>query len=711
MKKVLLTFAGILMLSFGYSQELKCGLQEKLNALYAQDPQMELEYHKLIKNSQNSEKDYDSTTVYTVPIVFHVLHENGTENISDLQVYDAVEILNEDFRAMNADTAGVVAAFKQIYGDAKIEFKLARFDPYGNCTNGIEHIYTHEANNADDFSKLQQWPRYRYLNVWVTNTIGEAGVAGYAYYPTATDGAGFFRDGIIILNDYIGSFGTSSAYGSRALTHEIGHYLGLAHCWGSTNDPGVSCGDDGINDTPYTIGQDLFCNVTNNSCPTVDPFYGIDQIDNVQNFMEYSYCSKMYTKLQGKAMRNILTGISGQRNQLIDTVTAELTGMDLTTAPPCQPIADFHSTKQYSCLGDALTFEDDSYNGAPTAWEWTFYEGASTQTSNLQNPSITFTTTGYKKVRLVVSNALGSDTLVKDNYVGVWNTDWSYIGPHSFDLNTIAGNSDNFLVFNNEDNHSRFSMKDQYGYDNSKCFKLNTHFDHTAFYPYSNEGLYFDRLGGTKDAIVTPPFNLSNTSSVNVTFKYAYATNALSEDEITEKIVVYSSKNCGDSWTPRKTITGAELNSIGYAGYADVNPTSNTQWKTATVNYNAQTSDINTIFKIEFEASDKASNLFIDDININGTLGVNELDASLDLNVFPNPVGGSEELTVQYLAGNEAVAFDLRDAQGKSLMTEVRNEINQEVSFNLNTTNLSAGCYYLVINSNGFTTTKKVLVF
>ncbi len=37
--------------------------------------------------------------VYKIPIVFHVLHNNGVENISDEQIYDALAILNRDFRS------------------------------------------------------------------------------------------------------------------------------------------------------------------------------------------------------------------------------------------------------------------------------------------------------------------------------------------------------------------------------------------------------------------------------------------------------------------------------------------------------------------------------------------------------------------------------------------------------------------------------------
>lgn len=705
MKKCLLTLAGMLILTSSFAQQFSCGLTEKLNKLYAEDPQMEKDFIKLMKNSMSIAKDGDDSTVFTIPVVFHIIHKYGTENITDAQIFNQMDILNRDYRLLNADTSDVVQEFKQLYSDIKIEFKLAAYDPNGNCTNGIEHIYSHEAYQGDDASKLNQWPRYRYLNVWVVDQM-ENGVAGYAYYPNATDGAGFYRDGIIILNNYIGSIGTGNLNGSRALTHEIGHWLGLPHCWGSTNDPGLACGDDGIDDTPITKGYNLFCPNTAAQAKICDTAI----VENFQNYMEYSYCSVMFTKDQKDVMRTNLQQISGQRNQLIDSANAVFTGINLVTPPVCKPIADFNAANQYNCLGTAITFNDRSYNSDVDTWAWTFTDGSSTITSTSQNPSVTFANTGYHDVTLIVGNQYGYDTIVKNDYIYTWNNAWSHVGPGSYDLNTVAGNSDQFGVFNYEENHSYFKIIQQNGVDNSKCFKLNTYFDNSPYYPYSNEGMYYDRLAGSVDEIITPSFDLTHTTGVTITFDYAYASNGLAESDITEKIIVYASKNCGQTWTPRKTITGAALTTMGYAGYSDTKPTNNTMWKTATANYNATGTDYNTIFKIEFTASDVAGNLYIDNININGTLGINELDTQLDINVYPNPVNDQDELTVAYTAGNEEVTFELRDTQGKAVYNEVRNELNQEVSFNLNTKNLSAGCYYLVIRSNGYTTTKKVMV-
>ncbi|MBK7855670.1 MAG: hypothetical protein IPJ79_12925 [Bacteroidetes bacterium] len=84
---------------------------------------------------------------------------------------------------MNADTASIVPAFQGIAADCEIEFRLARLDPNGNCTNGIDRIKSIKTYDADDASKLNPWPSDEYLNIWTVSNFGtsHANAAAYAY--------------------------------------------------------------------------------------------------------------------------------------------------------------------------------------------------------------------------------------------------------------------------------------------------------------------------------------------------------------------------------------------------------------------------------------------------------------------------------------------------------------------------------------------------
>jgi PKD repeat protein len=81
-------------------------------------------------------------------------------------------------------------------------------------------------------------------------------------------------------------------------------------------------------------------------------------------------------------------------------------------------VANFSANLTTINAGSSVNFTDLSTNN-PTSWSWTF-EGAQTATSALQNPSnIVYPTAGVYDVALTVSNAFGSDTESKTNYITV----------------------------------------------------------------------------------------------------------------------------------------------------------------------------------------------------------------------------------------------------------------------------------------------------
>jgi len=81
------------------------------------------------------------------------------------------------------------------------------------------------------------------------------------------------------------------------------------------------------------------------------------------------------------------------------------------------PVANFSASATTIIVGQSVTFTDLSTNG-PTSWAWTF-NGGTPSTSNLQNPTITYNTVGVYTVSLTATNAFGSDTETKANYITV----------------------------------------------------------------------------------------------------------------------------------------------------------------------------------------------------------------------------------------------------------------------------------------------------
>jgi PKD repeat protein len=79
-----------------------------------------------------------------------------------------------------------------------------------------------------------------------------------------------------------------------------------------------------------------------------------------------------------------------------------------------KPTANFSFAPANPAPGDEVHFSDQS-TGAPTSWQWDFGDAG---TSQEQNPTHTYTTSGIKTVTLVASNASGDDTVVKKVVVG-----------------------------------------------------------------------------------------------------------------------------------------------------------------------------------------------------------------------------------------------------------------------------------------------------
>ena len=80
------------------------------------------------------------------------------------------------------------------------------------------------------------------------------------------------------------------------------------------------------------------------------------------------------------------------------------------------PTANFTAATTSGCSPLVVDFQDQS-TGNPTSWFWEFGNGA---TSTLRNPSTTYFNPGTYTVRLTATNASGSNTLTRTNYITVY---------------------------------------------------------------------------------------------------------------------------------------------------------------------------------------------------------------------------------------------------------------------------------------------------
>ncbi|MFD5010939.1 zinc metalloprotease [Streptomyces chartreusis] len=237
--------------------------------------------------------------VIDVPVVVHVVHSTPEQNIDDAQINSQIDVLNQDFRAGNADVNQVPPVWRDLVADARLQFHLARTDPLGRTTDGITRTQTSVTDwDTDDLVKFSlsggrdAWPADVYLNVWVCRLRG--GLLGYAQFP----GGAASTDGVVITHSAFGTRGTARAPfdGGRTAVHEIGHWLNLRHIWGD-DDEGCS-GSDFVADTPNQAGPNLgspsFPTATCGNAPNGDMF---------MNYMDYTDDAAMFMFTKGQAAR------------------------------------------------------------------------------------------------------------------------------------------------------------------------------------------------------------------------------------------------------------------------------------------------------------------------------------------------------------------------------------------------------------------------
>ncbi len=267
--------------------------------------------------------------IITIPVVVHVIHGGqaygAAPNIVDEQVMSQITVMNQDYRKLTG-TPGFNS--NAVGADVQIEFALAKVDPQGNPTNGIDRVKmcqsTFKKDAIEAFVKPETiWDPTQYMNMWsVAFASPNTNLLGYAQFPDGSNLQGLnavggpdFTDGVVANFSTFGSsdFDTNSTFimgapydKGRTMTHEVGHFLGLRHIWGD-----ATCGTDYCADTPVHQTSNGGCpaHPKSNTCGTADEMF--------ENYMDYTddTCMNIFTNDQKTRIATVMNN-SPRRSSL-----------------------------------------------------------------------------------------------------------------------------------------------------------------------------------------------------------------------------------------------------------------------------------------------------------------------------------------------------------------------------------------------------------
>ena len=654
-----------------------------------------------------------STASRIVPVVIHVVTACGNESLIQTQIVAGLNQANRDFTRTNADTVNTRAIFRPYASDLDIEFRLAKLDPQGNPTSGINRVtnLATDAINPRDLIKsaVPSWDGY--FNIWIVDKIFSQQVGstilGYAQFP----GTGPWNTwGLVMRYD---DWTANPISNGRTASHEMGHCFNLRHVFtdGGGCAAGCSTSGDLVCDTPPSSSSYEPCTPRNTCSNEVasGTVYTTNVPDQDENFMSYSGCQNMFTLGQRARVDAAFTSFSYMAN-LISPANLLRTGVaDGQVIPAAPPVAYLNTCQistqaggQIACVGRPVTFVNASYGDGVTGVNWNFGPAATPSTSTALAPSVVFNAPGIYPVTLTATNAVGTSAPVT---VRVRVLPYAQIAP---------------LVEGFENRPGLLS--DSVWRVESSAFSSSRRWRVVGFPPgVTTEGdsammiANSNNVAGTVNTLYSPAFDTRNlatsTPTPTLEFDVAYSRrNTSSADDLR----VAFSADCGRTWIVRRTLSGANLSTTGTQMLAGFVPQSTAQWRTESINLTGPFFNQGS-FMVRFQSTAQANgnNLYLDNIRLSGRpLGVAEALAAAGVALAPNPLTDQTALTFE-LARATRVAVRVTDLLGRPVLTEASRTLvpgRHTIALADRLRGAAGGVYVVMVELDGRSYTQKLVV-
>ena len=377
----------------GYIQDDMHQNPEFYQSILEKNQSLKQEFERIQNNLDISSLRSTSNNKKIIPVVVHIIHDDGPENVSDEVVQEAIDALNRNINGQsNLFESRTPDVFAALRGVPNVEFRLARIDPNGESTNGIVRVkspLTNEPSPRNAVKSVSYWNSYQYFNIWVIKKfLPESNgntLLGFAQFPFSGSMA---TDGVVLIYS---EFNDPS---SSTLTHEAGHWLGLCHPW----DCGAgTCGDDNIFDTPpareanYGVSFNNFpyhVGLQNQGCIADSMNWAGEMF---MNYMDYTpdQFTTMFSKGQVEVINETLEGdgtVPGFRQYMWSEVNIDETGTSDGFLPPTctKQLNIFENNDAYQvCIGEETWFRSNSriFGNSISSVEWDFGDGTITSGS------------------------------------------------------------------------------------------------------------------------------------------------------------------------------------------------------------------------------------------------------------------------------------------------------------------------------------------
>ena len=651
------------------------------------------------------------TQIIRIPVVFHIMHQLGLENIGDHLIHREIDRLNDAFR-----NRGFYDQGKGL--DIHIEFCLANVDPQGQSTTGIERIrsldYTDLNSRGDNWDMRRQhnWDPERYLNIYTNRKIvfligfDTVNVIATAIYPTD---AGTGIDAISIRSDQIGILNQPEE--STVLVHEVGHYLGLFHTY-KDGCPNYDCmiQGDRVCDTPPDSRSVIFegC-ISHNNCATdaddlsgQNPYwFDVPDLNNLYlDYNDYS-CRNAFTPGQRERMRAALRVFRPKLGN--NYVCHARSGPDLALFPSsdnsrivCDP--SYSPQLRLFNFGDqAITdFKLNVFQNQNFVFTQ-FYTNNIPSRGFIDIPIPNFNlAAGQHEIGIVVDEVNGQNTMYPDNDEVSWlvnfseatnlpiRVDFEQEWPESWPLYNPRGTGFERLPY---------ACDPQNG--NEYCIGIQNRF-------------FYDT--GVEDGFYSPIIDLSAVGQAQLKFDLAYSM----EDQVTllhDELMIAVSTDCGLNFDPPiydKNRYGIRTHHRWNDTISNWIPATCAEWSKDSVDLSAYAGQ-EIVLRFIFSKFQNGNPLYLDNLEITGGPGMGiSPELAFDFHLLPLPKQSLIQLQLEE-ALDAPATLHCYDLQGKELQTwELKPSALR--AFDLALEGYASGIYiFSLVSEKGALFQKKIL--